>query len=303
MAYSRMTGLTYIPARESGMVLADEKSYRWTKGGMNIGSVGVFNDDYLEVVAPADRALFHETVAARPDLPSTAWTEFLIAWDPVAQRERWRVAVGDGIYAGGGVLTTAGNLVIQGTATGTLVAYQANNGEKLHEIDLGTGIMAAPISYAIDGVQYIAVFAGAAVWLNRNGARYRYENYGRVLAFKLGGGTTPLPPKRQPEETPEPPEDYVVDESSTQRGASLYYERCFNCHSARGEALLAGYPDLHRLSAETHDLFQSIVLGGSLASAGMASFADVLTAEDVTAIQGYLVREQRKLREEEQARH
>ena len=106
----------------------------------------------------------------------------------------------------------------------------------------------------------------------------------------------------QPEETPEPPEDYVVDESSAQRGASLYYQQCFNCHSARGEVLLGSYPDLHRLSAETHDLFESIVLDGSLASAGMASFADVLTAEDVAAIQAYLVREQRKLRQKEQAR-
>ena len=303
MAYSPMTGLTYIPARESGMVLADEKGYRWTKGGMNIGSVAVFNDDSLEVRSPADRKRFRETVAAKPDMPSTALEEFLIAWDPVAQTERWRVPVGHGMYSGGGVLTTSGNLVIQGTAAGTLVAYQADNGEKLHEIEIGTGIMAAPISYAIDGVQYIAVFAGASTWLNRNGARYRYENYGRILAFKLGGGTTPLPPKRQSQETPELPEDFVVVNSEADRGASLYYMRCFGCHQARGETALGAYPDLHRLSAETHDLFESIVLGGSLASAGMASFADVLTAEDVAAIQGYLVREQRKLRAEEPARH
>ena len=301
MAFNRATGLTYIPAKEGGMVLADEKGYRWTEGGWNVGSVAVFSD-YLDYLQPADRALYRETVATMPDLPSTDFSEFLVAWDPVAQRERWRVAVGDGDYAGGGVLTTAGNLVIQGTGAGTLVAYRAGTGEKLHEIEIGTGIMAAPITYAIDDEQYVAVFAGASARLNPNAARHRYENYGRILAFKLGGGPTPLPPERQPQETPEPPADFVVVDSVVDQGASLYYSWCFTCHVGRGEAALGAYPDLHRLSAETHGNFESIVLRGSLASAGMASFADVLTRADVNAIQAYLVREQRKLREEEQRR-
>jgi quinohemoprotein ethanol dehydrogenase len=301
MAFNPLTRLTYIPAREAGMVLADEKGYRWTTGGWNVGTVAVFSD-YLDYLQPADHALYRETVARMPDLPSTDVKEFLIAWDPVMQRERWRVPVGDGDYAGGGVLTTAGSLVFQGTAAGTLVAYQADTGEKLDEIEIGTGIMAAPISYAIDGEQYIAVFAGAAPWLNRDAARHRYENYGRILAFKLGGGSTPLPPERQPQETPEPPAEFVVVDSVADGGASLFYTWCFICHWSRGEAALGAYPDLHRLTEETHAMFESIVLGGTLASAGMASFADVLAREDVDAIQAYLVREQRKLREEEQRR-
>ena len=100
--------------------------------------------------------------------------------------------------AGGGVLTTAGNLVFQGTADGKLIAYRADTGEKLHEIETGTGIMAAPITYEIDGEQYVALLAGGQSGVNKYAARNRYQNYGRILAFKLGGGTTPLPPKRQP---------------------------------------------------------------------------------------------------------
>ena len=162
--------------------------------------------------------------------------------------------------------------------------------------------MAAPISYAIDGEQYVAVFAGGSTRLNPDAARNRYDNYGRILAFKLGGGPTPLPPERQPQHTPEPPADFMVIDSAAARGASLFYSFCFACHVGRGEAALSAYPDLHRLSAETHGNFESIVLRGSLAGAGMASFADVLTQADADAIQAYLVREQRKLREEEQRR-
>ena len=74
------------------------------------------------------------------------------------------------------------------------------------------------------------------------------------------------------------------------------------CHGGRGEAQLSAYPDLHRLPAATHAVFDSIVLGGKLAASGMASFADLLTPADVAAIHAYLVREQRKLWQEEQGR-
>ena len=304
MAFNPITRLTYIPARAGGMVISNEEAYEWKPGQMNIGMAPIlpFSDEFLERLPTDDRALFEQTVTAHPELPPTELGEFLIAWDPVAQREAWRVPIGLGYAAGGGVLTTAVDLVFQGTAAGTLVAYRADTGEKLHEIEVGTGIIAAPISYAIDGEQYVAVMAGAFVLSGPGAARREYENYGRILAFKLGGGPTPLPPERIPPETPEAPTDFVVDESVAQRGEDLYYQWCFNCHFTRGETLLSAYPDLYRLSAETHGQFESIVLGGSLSYAGMASFSDVLTVEDVDAIQAYLIREQRELRREERDR-
>ncbi len=300
MAFNPQTGLTYIPAREGGMVIGNQEIYEWKPGQANVGSGAVFDDEYLDRVLESDRTWFRETVAGYPGLPPTANEEFLVAWDPVAQEERWRVRVGAAYSSGGGVLTTAGNLVVQGTGSGALVVYRADTGEKLHEIEIGTGIMAAPISYAIDGEQYVAVFAGAAAWLNDEGARHQYQNYGRLLAFKLGGGPTPLPPEHIPPVTPEAPPDFAVVDSVAQRGESLYYAWCFNCHFGRGDADVGAYPDLHRLSAETHSLFRSIVLEGSLSYAGMASFSDVLSSEDVDAIQSYLIREQRELRAEEQ---
>jgi quinohemoprotein ethanol dehydrogenase len=129
---------------------------------------------------------------------------------------------------------------------------------------------------------------------------YKYQNYGRLLAFKLGGGATPLPPKRVPQQTPEPPVLAGATPEMEMRGAMLF-GRCATCHGARGEARLAAYPDLFRLSPETHAIFKDIVLGGRLSANGMASFADALTEQDVEALHAFLVREQRKLREEELA--
>ena len=69
---------------------------------------------------------------------------------------------------------------------------------------------AAPVSYEIDSQQYIAVLAGfggaMAPLYPSESAPYRYQNYGRLLTFKLGGTDTPLPPPRQPAQTPPPPQ-------------------------------------------------------------------------------------------------
>jgi quinohemoprotein ethanol dehydrogenase len=178
-----------------------------------------------------------------------AW---LVAWDPVKQEARWRTDTGDDDYAGGGVLSTAGNLVIQGTASGHLRVYRADTGERLHEIEVGTGIMAAPISYEIDGEQYVAVLAGfggamAPIW--PKGAMRHYQNYGRLLAFKLGGGKAPLPPVRVAGTTPSPPSMPWYSDKLADSGLVLFNGNCAFCHGARGEARLSAYPDLHRLTA------------------------------------------------------
>lgn len=134
MAYSRATGLAYIPAREEGMLIANVPGYRWQPGRANMGNAVVFGPLIDQV--PGARATMEAMLKARPGTPSPFTQEVLVAWDPVSQTERWRVPTGGHWAAGGGVLTTAGNLVVQGTASGHLVFYRADNGEKLHEIEL-----------------------------------------------------------------------------------------------------------------------------------------------------------------------
>ena len=83
----------------------------------------------------------------------------LVAWDPVAQQMRWRRPGGGGI--GGGTLTTAGNLVFQVVNDGRLLVYSADKGEKLAEIQTGLKSgMGPPITYRLDGRQYIALMGG-----------------------------------------------------------------------------------------------------------------------------------------------
>jgi len=305
MAWSPATRLAYIPAREEGMVIASEPFYRFAPGGLNRGASAVFGAGLERLLAP-ERARLDALARATPGLPSLATREFLIAWDPVAQSERWRVPVGEETYAGGGVLATAGNLVVQGTSSGKLAVYRADTGHALAAIEVGTAIMAAPASYELDGEQYIAVIAGlggmVAASHPRESAAQTYENYGRLLAWKLGGGPTPMPLPRVAGTTPEPPSLAGYTEERAARGETLYLRHCARCHAGRGEARLSSFPDLFRLSADTHAQFDAIVRGGALASAGMASFADVISEADARALQSYLLSEQALLRSEERGR-
>lgn len=305
MAFSRDTGLAYIPARQQGMVVSNVDGYEWQPGGNNTGSNAVFSF-LIDFLNPEQRSALDALLARQRGIPPFETQEMLIAWDPVTQTERWRVPRGNRDFAGGGVLTTAGNLVVQGTGKGFLEVYSADKGELLKSIEVGTGVMAAPMSYEIDGEQYIAVlagFGGAMAGMHpQESAPYRYQNYGRLLAFKLNGGPTPLPPPRQKIATPEPPPLEGFAEADARRGAALFGFRCAICHGGRGEARLSAYPDLHRMSLETHRAFDSIVRGGALAANGMASFADVLSEDDVKAIHAHLVHEQARLWREERGK-
>ena len=102
-----------------------------------------------------------------PAPPPPAQRGILLAWDPVKQKERWHTIGGGGI--GGGTVTTAGNLVFQVIPDGRLVAYRADTGEKLLDIKTGLGGgMGPPITYELDGKQYIAVTGGQGIVVARN---------------------------------------------------------------------------------------------------------------------------------------
>ena len=83
----------------------------------------------------------------------------LYAWDPIARKERWRAAgAGAGPFSGGS-LATAGNLVFSSVAN-RLMAFRADTGEKLLDLDLHMSQMGPPISFTVDGMQYISVTGG-----------------------------------------------------------------------------------------------------------------------------------------------
>ena len=151
----------------------------------------------------------------------------LAAWDPVNQREAWRVQ--HATTWNGGVLSTAGNLVFQGRSDGVFAAYAADTGETKWEMPVHTGIVAAPVSYAIDGEQYIAVVAnwGGSFTLFSGVPRHRGNvlTEGRILAFKLGGEAKLPDPAITYVNIPEPP---VIEATAEEieRGELLYHTWC-----------------------------------------------------------------------------
>src|SRR5690606_1288462 len=192
----------------------------------------------------------------------------------------------------GGTLTTAGNLVFEGTADGRFVAHRASDGELLWEAPAGTGVIAAPITYEVDGRQFVTVMAGWGgvfpLAYGEAGAQAGVTSVGRVLTFALGG-TASLPPAVPYESTPPPPPLRIEASAAELReGGLLYHEWCAVCHGVK--AVGGGVvPDLRHASAETHARWNEIVLGGVRTGAGMVAFADVLDARQARLVQAYRV--------------
>jgi quinohemoprotein ethanol dehydrogenase len=213
----------------------------------------------------------------------------LLAWNPVAQRAAWRARYP--VAVGGGVLATAGNLVFQGRADGVLAAYRATDGKQLWTFDAGTGIMAPPVTYRIDGIQYVSVLAG---WGGPDGLANDPSwgpvkpGYGRILTFTLGGNATFKAPAFG-HNSPPPVPSITVDASPqlVHQGELLFADNCAGCHGM--QAVAGPLPDLRYASKETLEGIEGIVLGGRRAAAGMPSFQKILTAGQVRAIQAYIV--------------
>ncbi len=275
MSYSPKTGLVYIPAQEIPQGYGDEKEFTFRPGLFNVGI------DPLLLKLPQDPP----TKQAVLDMLKG----YLLAWDPVKQKAAWRVE-----YPGawnGGTLATAGDLVFQGTAMGDLVAYKADDGTALWRAPAGSGIVAAPMTYSVNGEQYVSVLAGwggAGPIVVGEIAKLegRVGNVSRVLTFKLGGKAT-LPPGGVPaDRRPEPPPQTATPEQVA-KGEQYFYKYCFVCH---GDNAVSGstIPDLRYMDATTHQAFPGIVMGAR-ADKGMPSFAKYVTLDEINAIHAYLI--------------
>jgi len=276
MSYNPATGLVYFPVTDGAFPYINDPEYVPTTLGFNTGVD--FNAGSMPQI-PEVKAQILGSVKA-----------FLLAWDPVAQKAAWKVD-----YPGpsnGGTLSTAGNLVVQGTAGGDVIIYRADNGEQLWSMHAQTGVQAGPATYLVDGEQYIAVAAGwGGIYALAPGEiglmSGRLGNKSRVLAFKLGGQA------RLPEAQPLPalvfnPPALEASDDEVQHGKFLFHRHCSACHG--DAAVSAGMlPDLRATPMLHSDAFESVVLGGALVDRGMVSFAEELDANAVEAIRAYLV--------------
>ena len=209
---------------------------------------------------------------------------YLKALDPLTGEEVWSVE--RATPYNGGTLATSGGLVFQGDAAGQLTAYDADDGSVLWEYETRGNTPASPITYAIDGEQYLAVLVGRA-WR-------REESDGRLMVFKLGaqGETTR---ELGDAEMPEPP-PLTAGEEDIARGEVLYNRTCVGCHGIDAVATINA--DLRMMSRDTHDRFQDIVRGGVLADKGMLSFAAAVTEQETELIRQYVIAQALKARAE-----
>ena len=271
MSFHPGTGLVYIPAIQAAYVYESDPNFEFVPGRFNTGEDIVAATKDLEGLEAAKNLICDGT--------------HLLAWDPVRQKPAWKAPLETAVP--GGVLSSAGNLVFQGSGTGELVAYDAETGERLWAFDIGIGIIAPPISYSVGGEQYVAVLAGMGGSLGNHFADLDYVNDGRLVAFKLDGKAALLPVEPRPDPVVAMPALDVPDERIAQ-GRKLYGQNCFWCHGmgATGSGVM---PDLRYVSKQTHEHWNDIVLGGIRAGQGMASFADVLDADGAQAIRAYIL--------------
>jgi quinohemoprotein ethanol dehydrogenase len=257
-SFNPQTGLMYFPARRGmGSFYAEE-------GGRILGNQMV------------DVSMGRQPVGQeRPVVENPG--AYLLAWDPVARKVAWEQREGSG---SAGTLTTAGNLVFQGTPGKKFAAFRADTGAKVWDVETQGNVVPGPVTYSLDGEQYIAVISSASTGFAAAAGK------NRVLVYKLNG-TVQLPEAPPPvPQVLNPPADFG-DAAMHARGEDLYQRNCGGCHE--GGRLFSGFPDLnYTVALNAPDLFKGIVVDGALAENGMISFKNVLKAEDAEAIRSFL---------------
>ncbi len=168
MSFNPTTGLVYIPSTQvNSSNFAIDTEFTYQPGKSNLGIRRGPQPTTPGAFAPPPPAKLPPPPAIGPEPPAEGQRNVLIAWDPVKHQPRWQTVGGGSI--GGGTVTTAGNLVIQVVPDGRLVAYSADKGEKLLDIQTGLkGGMGPPITYELDGKQYVALMGGLGVVVGRN---------------------------------------------------------------------------------------------------------------------------------------
>jgi quinohemoprotein ethanol dehydrogenase len=254
MSFSPKTGLVYIPAQNMGAAFTKDPDFKPVAGSWNLGI------DFTEF-----KGLNRKT----------AGKGHLLAWDPVKEKPAWRVQH-DHLW-NGGTLATGGNLVFQGTSDGRFIAYSADKGRELWVTPVETGIIAGPMTYMVDGVQYVTVSAGwggAFALVGGDAALATGARPGgAVLTFALGSKVAPQPA-------------IAVVDADVRKGEKLYHGHCAVCH---GAAAVSGssIPDLRHSSGDVQKVFLQIIKDG-IPGTGMAPFGQWVSQDDATLIEKYI---------------
>jgi len=269
MSFNPQTGLMYIPAQHVPITLSEDKGWKYNdaSGGRYAAGTGWNTAKVLNETPPKSKPMGR-----------------LLAWDPVKQKEAWRqehVSPWNG-----GTLTTAGNLVFQGTADGRFVAYDAKNGKKLWESPTVTGVVAAPSTYTIDGVQYVSIAVG---WGGVFGISQRATEQiapGTVYTFALNGKAKLPEPLKYPMNPLLSGVSY--DPANVPAGTELYVSNCAACHGISGVDRGGNVPNLGYSTTDTITHLDKIVFAGPFMPQGMPDFTGKLKPEDIAKLQAFI---------------
>jgi quinohemoprotein ethanol dehydrogenase len=285
MAFNPQTGLVYIPAMQPTGIYTLSEEFKKTG---NFPRRDMFWNPGIDWNTWLNAATDLMTKLGGPLPPDRG---YLKAWDPLQKKTVWEVE--HPAFWNGGLLTTAGNLLFQGTGDGQFVAYAADTGKTLWSVPTMIGIIAPPITYEVDGEQYVAVMAGyggsGAVTSGdpRTMASGKYMNDGYVLAFKLGGKAAMPHVAEKNAQIPEPPA-IEATAAEIESGKYRFISTCAVCH---GALVVSGgvVPDLRLLPPEKHAIFKEIVYDGVIHGAGMPKLSDLVSEQDVHDIHAYII--------------
>ena len=277
MSYNPDTGLVYIPTIEMPGVFKDK--------GMDLGK---WQSPHF-YIDPG-------VVFASEDTPKDYGTASLLAWDPIKQKKVWQLPLPPMWNAG--TMTTKGNLVFEGRADGEFDAYNATTGDKLWSVQLGLGISSPPITYTVDGKQYVSLlvgWGGGGTLLGTMAAQHgwKYKVHPRRLYTFALDGKAPIP--ASPPQAFASPVDvpgFKIDEALAAHGGTLFTRSCMWCH---GGGVVSGgaAPDLRESPlATSREALKNVVVDGALLANGMPRFGE-LTDKDIDGLLHYIRKQAR----------
>ncbi|BEP65440.1 hypothetical protein GmRootV213_59940 (plasmid) [Variovorax sp. V213] len=269
MSFNPVTGLVYLPAQSLPMTMMDNKDWK-----LNMAQPG----------APFSNLGWNMAVYANAQPPASKPFGRLVAWDPVHQKAVWTHEHGS--PWNGGTLTTAGNLVFQGTADGRFIAFDARDGRPLWETPTGTGVVAAPVSYIVDGKQYVSIAVGWGGMYGQSSRHTDRKGPGTVYTFAVGG-KAPMPA-------------FVAynlgglvsgvkyKAEDVNPGRALYISNCIFCHGFPGVQKGGNLPNLGYMDKAYIENLDKFVFKGPAMSRGMPDFTGKLSADEVEKIKAFI---------------
>ncbi|PZO11912.1 MAG: PQQ-dependent dehydrogenase, methanol/ethanol family [Burkholderiales bacterium] len=269
MSFNPATGLVYMPVQGVPLTLMDNKDWKFNgeRPGEPHSGMGWNTANFANVEAPTSKPYGR-----------------LVAWDPVKQQAAWtkeQISPWNG-----GTLTTAGNLVFQGTADGRFIAYNASTGEQLWEAPTGTGVIAAPSTYLVDGKQYVSIAVG---WGGVYGLAQRAtdrQGPGTVYTFAVGGkAPAPAFVKYQMDKLVA---GVKYDPTHVPTGTALYVSNCVFCHGVPGVDRGGNIPNLAYMDASYIENLDKFVFKGPATERGMPDFTGKLSMDDVQKIKAFI---------------